>query len=443
MKKKLLSIALMGFAFVASSQTTIFKEDFNSYAAGSNLSSDLTGATAGQGGWFTKTENNGVNTASQIFSINTNDNGLQLTGYESGTTTPSSTRNIYHEFTSNWANRPTGQDFFNLEFIMNVEATTTSKNNFTSYVLDATGQVLIGVRFNYSTREIYGLFYDEITPSTNPKTYDVFPMSLGPLVNNLPTQLILSGVEQHFHVGLGFNVVTGEFYIAVQGITDPLLSGMAWTDSYGLPGKVPSVLKFSAIAGGTDNTLSANIIIDDIAVKAQSCTFPVSSEFNYDKSSACIGSGSFSPIVNLSTTTGVYSVTPSNGLTVDATTGIINSSGATAGIYSIKYVTTLDQALGQCSDFHTETFTIKNCAGIEENNSSSFSIFPNPTSDLVSISLGENNQNGTILLTSADGKVIETRNYSNASVQSFDVKGLTSGVYFFQVGNETQKVMIK
>ena len=84
-----------------------------------------------------------------------------------------------------------------------------------------------------------------------------------------------------------------------------------------------------------------------------------------------------------------------------------------------------------------------NCAGLDEVKENSFSIFPNPTSDLVSISLGDNNQNGTIVLTSADGKVIETRNFSNASVQSFDVKGLTSGVYFFQVGNETQKVMIK
>ena len=89
------------------------------------------------------------------------------------------------------------------------------------------------------------------------------------------------------------------------------------------------------------------------------------------------------------------------------------------------------------------TFRQSKVSGINELVVSSFSIFPNPTSDVVSISLGENNQNGTIVLTSADGKVIETRNYSNASVQSFDVKGLTSGVYFFQVGNETQKVMIK
>ena len=31
----------------------------------------------------------------------------------------------------------------------------------------------------------------------------------------------------------------------------------------------------------------------------------------------------------------------------------------------------------------------------------------------------------------------------NSSVQSFDVKGLTTGVYFYQLWNENQKVMIK
>ncbi len=96
-----------------------------------------------------------------------------------------------------------------------------------------------------------------------------------------------------------------------------------------------------------------------------------------------------------------------------------------------------------CFTEKINTYQILNCAGLDEVKENSFSIFPNPTSDLVTISLGDNNQNGTIVLTSADGKVIETRNFSNASVQSFDVKGLTSGVYFFQVGNETQKVMIK
>ena len=96
-----------------------------------------------------------------------------------------------------------------------------------------------------------------------------------------------------------------------------------------------------------------------------------------------------------------------------------------------------------CETKKVNTFTILNCTGLDEISAANFSVFPNPANDVVTVSLSDNNQNGTIVLTSADGKVIETRNYVNSLSQSFDVKGLTSGVYFFQVGNATEKVIIK
>ena len=79
----------------------------------------------------------------------------------------------------------------------------------------------------------------------------------------------------------------------------------------------------------------------------------------------------------------------------------------------------------------------------ELGNSSVFSVYPNPANDIVTVSLADNTLKGSIVLTSADGKVIETRNYSNSSVETFDVKSLNSGVYFFQIGNTTEKVIIK
>jgi hypothetical protein len=82
-------------------------------------------------------------------------------------------------------------------------------------------------------------------------------------------------------------------------------------------------------------------------------------------------------------------------------------------------------------------------SGLNELNVTSFSVYPNPANDIVTVSLSENTMNGTIRLFSADGKVIETRNYSNSSVETFDVKSLNSGVYFFQIGNTTEKVIIK
>ncbi len=82
-------------------------------------------------------------------------------------------------------------------------------------------------------------------------------------------------------------------------------------------------------------------------------------------------------------------------------------------------------------------------SGINELAVSSFSVYPNPANDLVTVSLSNNASNGTIVLMSTDGKVIESREYTNSTKETFDVKALTSGVYFFKVGNTTQKVIIK
>lgn len=82
-------------------------------------------------------------------------------------------------------------------------------------------------------------------------------------------------------------------------------------------------------------------------------------------------------------------------------------------------------------------------SGINELEVSSFSVYPNPANDLVTVSISNNASNGTIVLMSTDGKVIESREFTNSSNETFDVKSLTSGVYFFKVGNSTQKVIIK
>ncbi len=59
------------------------------------------------------------------------------------------------------------------------------------------------------------------------------------------------------------------------------------------------------------------------------------------------------PPVNVAltgTTGGVYTISPSSGLSIDAATGTLNPSGATAGNYTIKYTIA---GTGGCSDFTT------------------------------------------------------------------------------------------
>jgi len=80
------------------------------------------------------------------------------------------------------------------------------------------------------------------------------------------------------------------------------------------------------------------------------------------------------------------------------------------------------------------------CAGIEEVNTEKFVVYPNPARGLVNVSL--NNVNGTISLLSADGKVIETREVSS-NTETFNVSSLNAGIYFIQVGQSVQKLMVK
>jgi len=78
--------------------------------------------------------------------------------------------------------------------------------------------------------------------------------------------------------------------------------------------------------------------------------------------------------------------------------------------------------------------------GIDENSLNDFVIYPNPSSDIVNVSL--KNPNGMISLLSTDGKVIESRKVSS-NTETFNVGSLKAGVYFIQVGQSVKKLMIK
>ena len=96
---------------------------------------------------------------------------------------------------------------------------------------------------------------------------------------------------------------------------------------------------------------------------------------------------------------------------------------------------------GQCANNATLDVTVNDCASLEENASNAFTVFPNPANDVVTVSLASSTE-GNITLLSADGKVIESREVSS-SVETFNVKSLNSGVYFFKVGQTIQKLMVK
>ena len=190
--------------------------------------------------------------------------------------------------------------------------------------------------------------------------------------------------------------------------------------------------------------------------------------------------GTWNPSVISNTTSGNYLFTPTTGVCASPKTVTVTVSpnvaptftlpalictGAMAPVLpsvSTNYITgtwspstvsnsvtsttsyTFTPAAGLCATSTATAIIVSSCAGIDETSTKVFSIYPNPANDFISVTFSDlTENNGTILLLSADGKVVETRNYSNASVETFDVKSLNSGVYFFQIGNTTEKVIIK
>jgi len=97
-------------------------------------------------------------------------------------------------------------------------------------------------------------------------------------------------------------------------------------------------------------------------------------------------------------------------------------------------------ATSMLQDDQTFTITVDDCANINEVEANVFTVYPNPANDVVNVSL--KNANGTISLIAADGKVIESREVSSTT-ETFNVRSLNAGVYFIQVGQSVQKLMVK
>ena len=157
---------------------------------------------------------------------------------------------------------------------------------------------------------------------------------------------------------------------------------------------------------------------------------PVTPVINISGSSTvCQGGSSVLSVVPVTNTTYLWSNT---------STGASNTV-TTSGNY---LVTATSNGCSATSSVVTLSFV--NCAGIEETSTSLFKVYPNPSNDVVTISFSDlMSVNGTINFVAADGKLIEKREYTNSSVQTFDVKSLNPGVYFFQIENKIEKVVVQ
>ena len=260
MKKTLLTLAAFSFVAFASAQSVI-TQNFNGLTIG-NVGTDITGMTAGQGGFFTQTSNGaapttGTNAGNDNFQIIAGDaahgNVLQITGSNGD----KGNRFIFgEELDAFWDARPATNDIIEVDWSFYSGAATSSKNTMRAYLYDTSGlQVLAGISVEMNTKILTPIAY--YNGSSGAGNYG-FTIGGAPIVLEADTWYTL---------GMSFNNATGEvLFRSADGIIDAAVDGAA-------TGSNPLEFNIISTAGGvaaSPNTAAAVGLYDNLVIRTSS-----------------------------------------------------------------------------------------------------------------------------------------------------------------------------
>ncbi len=391
-------------SFAASSQTFI-SEDFNSRTLGQ---------IGGQGNWEVYPD---PLPEAQVINLSSGDNALQMTG--SATT---GSKYVYQ--TLDISTRTSGNDVIATEFILKTGSSTTSLNNFILGFYDAQLELVFGLRYTPSNHIVDGLIYD---------TDATYLSKLG--ASNTDATLL---DDATYYVYMYYNIADKQAYWLIYDSNNTMVcvKGTSYSSA-------ADITEMDIIANaGTGNAASTNAVFDDVLVKARPCLLYDTKDnvsFSYSASALCNTASALAPTKVDNNVTGVFSSTPA-GLTIDATTGAITPSTSTAGTYTVQFASNVANT---CDDSTTVSFTINDCSGLPEHYSSAFSVAPNPANQFVNVTLADNVFEGTIRLITSEGKEVEVREVSENKTETFNVSNLEKGIYFIQLGDKIEKVVVQ
>lgn len=336
--KKLLLLFISSLAFNANAQDPFFSTDCESYTIG-NISTDLTGATAGQGNWYTYTPTTAVpaGTLSDYQVVNnsiSNSKVLQITG----TSGSAGTRYLSQDISSSWTNRTVGNDIVQVEYdFFSGSGVTTSKNTFRTYIYTNDGVNLTPVA---------GFFYDPATLKLSGWAYYDNAGTVNFYTFNLITGGLTLTANTWYRIGVAYDFNTGEvswkdenglFY----GSVTAALSGVDVVE-------VDFAVSSGSVTGGVQNAAANQFLVDNVTVTA------VATENLLSTNSNILSVNDFSvfpnptkDIVNVSNTTSSINsieITDLNGRVVktvnaiDASNAQVNISDLSTGVYMMKIV---------------------------------------------------------------------------------------------------------
>jgi len=261
MKKLLLSITLVA-SFQCMNAQVLESDNFTALTVGP-IGADLTGVSAGQGGWYIY--NGAVSDYQVVLKPAPYGNVLQLTGEATSSTAATTTRYIYKvNLATNWGTRTAGNNILEVEFDLNTGALSASKNTFQCRLYSDLGLTLSGIYLdkNYSTTAAPTVLFPNslrgLARYTSGTTTGAYSFGLGP---DATTPNLVFPDNTWIRVGFSFNQTTGE--VKWKG---PSLNGFIIGAGTGLiPGEIDFLVTTAA-----GNTVAATAFIDNYVARASS-----------------------------------------------------------------------------------------------------------------------------------------------------------------------------
>lgn len=178
---------------------------------------------------------------------------------------------------------------------------------------------------------------------------------------------------------------------------------------------------------------------------AQTTHFVTASGMSFSPNSLTIEVGDS---VSFTNTSGTHNVNGTQA-TFPANPASFGNAIGTGWTYGFKF--TLAGTYSYKCDVHaamTATIVVVDASGMEEKNTVSYTLFPNPTTNLLSIKIDESTSNGeiSIVLRDITGKEIMRTNTAENQIFQLSLENLVNGIYFCSVfkNNEliaTEKVV--
>lgn len=128
--------------------------------------------------------------------------------------------------------------------------------------------------------------------------------------------------------------------------------------------------------------------------------------------------------------------------TVALTGGLFTTEGMAAGSYEFIYTVTNEYCP---TDTAVVTIVLNDCLGTEENELTSFEVYPNPVVDILTVQNLTIDGDATIEILDVEGRVIYSNELVNTSGNyQIDMSKIESGIYFVKVTaeNDVQKVRV-